>query len=313
MPSMSRRHVLAATLSLAATGGSAAGPARGTSRRVGSTGAQLATEAFGAPERGTILLVMGATASMLWWPRALCESLAASGYQMIRFDHRDTGGSTTGAPGAPDYDLDVLQDDLLAILDAYGAGTAHLVGMSLGGYLSQLLALRHPARVASLVLIASEPVGGTGEAAADISPEFMAHFSAMQELDWSDRQAVRDVLLGMARLSVGPRWPFDAPAARERIDAELDRTERPQSAFNHALLAGDIPPGLTAADIRQPALVIHGSHDPVIPLPAGKALAAMLPEAQLLVLEGVGHELPDPELPRIGAAILAFLNRIQPA
>lgn len=208
---MSRRHVLAAGLSLAATGSSSAGPLPGTSRLVRSAGAQLATEAFGTPERGTILLVMGATASMLWWPRALCESLAASGYQVIRFDHRDTGGSTTGAPGAPDYDLDALQDDLLAILDAYGVGAAHLVGMSLGGYLGQLLALHSPDRVASLVLLASEPLGGTGAAAAAISPEFMAHFSTMQGLDWSDRPAVRDFLLGIARLSAGPAGPSIRP------------------------------------------------------------------------------------------------------
>lgn len=309
---MSRRHFLAATLSLAATGGSAAGPVPGTSRLVRSAGTQLATEAFGTPERGTILLVMGATTSMLWWPRPLCERLAADGYQVIRFDHRDTGGSTTGAPGAPDYDLDALQDDLLAILDAYGVGAAHLVGMSLGGYLGQLLALRNPDRVASLVLLASEPLGGTGAAKAAISSEFMAHFSTMQDLDWADRPAVHNFLLGIARLSAGPRWPFDTAAALERIDAELDRTASPQSAFNHALLAGEIAPGLTAADIHQPALVIQGSHDPVIPLTAGQALAAMLPAAELLVLEGVGHELPDPELPRIGAAILQFLGRMEP-
>ena len=102
-------------------------------RLVETQGAVLATEAWGQGERGTILLAMGATASMVWWPGSLMRALVDGGYRVIRFDHRDTGESTTHAPGDLRYDVFNLSADLLAILDAYGVRAAHLVGMSLGG------------------------------------------------------------------------------------------------------------------------------------------------------------------------------------
>jgi pimeloyl-ACP methyl ester carboxylesterase len=251
---------------------------------------------------------MGATASMLWWPEVVCETLATAGYQVIRFDHRDTGASTTGAPGAPDYDIDDMADDLIAILNAYEVTAAHLVGMSLGGYLSQLVAARHPARVISLTLMASEPIPGTTYEGPGIAPGFMAHFSTMETLDWSDRPAVREFLLEIARLSAGWAHPFDATRALARINAELDRTDIMQSAFNHALLAGKVDDSLTIAAIHQPVLVIHGSADPVIPLLAGEAIAAVVPHTRMIVLNGSGHEIAAPDVPRITAAILDFIG-----
>lgn len=276
---------------------------------VASGGASIATQAFGSPDRGSILLAMGATASMLWWPTSFCEALAAEGYQVIRYDHRDTGASTTGAPGQLDYTIDDMVDDLVAILDAHAVRSAHLVGMSLGGFLGQLAALRYPACIRSLTLFASEPVAGTGYQNPGISAEFMAHFSTMATLDWSHRDAIREFMLGIARLSAGWAYPFDAGAAMARIEAEMDRASDLRSAFNHSLLDGAVDPTLTIAAIGQPVLVIHGSADPVIPVAAAKAMAAAIPQAQLLILDGTGHELAAPDIPRIAAAILDFIGR----
>lgn len=275
-------------------------------RIVETRGVKLATESFGSPDKGTILLVMGATASMVWWPLSFCQALAAGGYQVIRFDLRDTGQSTTGQPGKVDYDVTELAHDLLAILNAYDARSAHVVGMSLGGMLIQIVALTQPDRVQTLTLIASEPVGMTYEAEG-MSEDFIAHFATMEHLDWSDRTAVAAFMFRIAELSAGSAPPFDAGSARARIAKELDRTANIQSAFNHAQLAGKLDPALTAAGITQPVLVIHGTEDPIIAFAAAETLVAAIPDADLLTLDRRGHDLPLQDLPRIGDAILNFL------
>lgn len=269
-----------------------------------SKGAKLATEAWGEPKKGTILLVMGATASMLWWPDALMQASADGGYQAIRFDHRDTGQSTTLPPGEGNYDLSDLSGDLIAILDAHGVESAHLVGMSLGGYLGQIVALRHPERIKSLTLIASEPVNLAYEGEG-IGPEFMAHFEAMAALDWSNRPAVSDFMLRSAELSAGSAVPFDAETTRRRVEAELDRTKSMASAFNHGSVGGNLEE-LYLAKLTQPVLVIHGSEDPIISINAGYKIAETAPDADLMVLDRRGHEILERDVPAIAAAILAL-------
>lgn len=268
---------------------------------------QIATESFGRAERGTILLIMGATASMVWWPDALIERLVAGGYRVIRFDHRDTGQSTTNAPGDVRYDVDDMAGDVEAILDGFDARSAHLVGLSLGGLLAQIVAQRAPERVLSLTLIAAEPLGieyGAGE----FSPDFMQHFGKMAELDWTDMQAVSDFMLEIARLSAGPGVPFDQVSAIRRIDAELDRTKSMQSAFNHAAIEGEIDPELSASQITQPTLVIHGTDDPLISVKAANRSAEAISGSELLLLDGRGHELIAQDVPEVADAILRLCS-----
>lgn len=280
-------------------------------RMVQSGDAQLATIASGKPQKGTILMVMGATASMLWWPEPLVEYLADGGYQVIRFDHRDTGCSTTKPPGEISYDLDDLAGDLMAILDAYGVRQAHLVGMSLGGYLAQIDALRHPERVLSLTLIASEPFGISYEAEG-IGDDFMAHFSTMASLDWADSDAVAAFLLKIAELSSGTRGTFDKSAALARIEGELSRTSSMQSAFNHSMMAGSIDLHQTAADLHCAVLVIHGSDDPIISANAAYKSVQVVPRSELMILEGVGHELLEQDAPVIAERILTHCGAHPP-
>jgi len=267
--------------------------------------AELATEAWGNPVRGTILLVMGATASMVWWPDSLMKALAAGGYQVIRFDHRDTGQSTTNPPGDVRYDLLDLAADLIAILDVYAVQSVHLVGMSLGGYVSQIAALRYPERVRTLTLIASEPLG-VEYAGAGIAPKFMEHFATMADLDWSSHSNVARFMLRIAELSAGSASPFDIEAASHRIAQELQRASDMRSAFNHSMIGGELGPNMTPRQLDLPVLLVHGTEDPIISVAAARTAAQIIGGARLLLLDGRGHELAGADIPRIAGAILAL-------
>lgn len=278
--------------------------------RVSNGPVSLMTERFGAAGDPTLVLVMGVTASMLGWPDAFCQRIADGGFQVIRFDHRDTGQSTTGPAGEPGYAVEDMAGDVIAILDGYGLTTAHVAGMSLGGYISQTVALMAPQRVRSLTLIGSEPLGWDGAPLSHIAEAFMDHFGEAATLDWSDREAVAGFLLEGSRLCAGSKHRFDAEAERAVIERVLDRTDNIAASFNHGMLGvrGDWTGRFR--DIRQPTLIVHGSEDPILPPANGRALAEGIAGARLVTLDGVGHELPAAELPAIAAEILTFLRSI---
>lgn len=267
-------------------------------------GIRLATESFGSPSDPALVLVMGATASMLGWPGELCRALAERGLYVIRFDHRDTGQSTTTPPGTANYTVEDMATDVIAVLDGLGIERAHIMGMSLGGYISQMLALTNADRVLSVTLMASEPLGWDGAPLPHISEEFLGHFSGLATLDWENKSAVADFLLEIDRLSASPREPFDADAARTRIAEVLARTDSPASMFNHASLAVRVDWTGRFRDIRVPVLVIHGADDPILPIENGQALAAGIEVAELVALDQVGHELP----PRIFVRIADLVS-----
>ena len=269
----------------------------------------LATEAYGVAHRGTIVLVMGATASMVWWPMSLVHMLVDAGYLVVRFDHRDTGLSTTGAPGELTYNLEDLAGDLIAILDDYGVDSAHFFGMSLGAYVAQLLALTAPGRVKSLVMLSAEPPGLPYEGEG-LPPGFMEHFSQMETLDWSDADAVTAFLLGIAELSSGTLRPFDKQKAEERIRLEISRTGTMRSAFNHSMLAADLPSGLTAEQLEAPVLIIHGADDPIISANAARAAHVAIAHSTLMIIPGMGHELLEEDVPAIAEAVVEHCNRV---
>ncbi|RZJ28331.1 MAG: alpha/beta hydrolase [Brevundimonas sp.] len=249
-------------------------------------------------------MIMGATASMLWWPDSLCEALAASGRFVIRYDNRDTGRSTTGAPGRPTYSTDDLADDALHILDAYSLPQAHLVGMSLGGMIAQLIALKAPDRVRTLTLISTSAFDEADPDLPPMDPAFLAHFAAIDTLDWSDRAAVIAFQTESFRLAAGVDEIFDAEAARDLAAQEFDRAINIRSALNHGALGGGEAWAGRLDQITAPALVIHGRRDSILSFAHGRRLADKLGAVRMVALDG-GHELNAVDQPVIVREILA--------
>lgn len=260
-------------------------------RTIETNGVKLYTETFGKPSDPVVLLIMGATASAIWWPEDFCRQLAARGRYVIRYDHRDTGRSTKNAPGQINYSVEDLADDAIGVLQAYGVGRAHLAGMSLGGFLSQMIALKYPNRVSSLTLIASEPLAAGDPDIPAMDPKVLAHHMKSGELDWSNRELVVEHVVEAWRLMAGTAHPFDKAAIRSLAAQDFDRTDNLLTSMNHALLAGGEQWFNRLSEVKVPALVVHGTEDPVLNYAHGVALAKNLPDATLLTLKGTGHEL----------------------
>ncbi|MFJ2753193.1 alpha/beta fold hydrolase [Streptomyces sp. NPDC087297] len=274
-------------------------------RIIEAEGTRLCTESFGDPSDPPVLLIMGTGASMLWWEEGFCRMLAEGGRFVIRYDHRDTGRSVTYEPGRPGYTGADLVADAVRVLDARGIPAAHVVGVSAGGALAQLLALDHARRVLSLVLI-STTCAVPGDEDHDLPPpteEFMRFVSTAQ-VDWSDADSVIDHQVAYARVLAGGRRPFDETAARGLVRRDVERADDFGAARNHDCLPGDEPPRASLSSIAVPTLVIHGTADPMFPLRHGEVLAQQIPAARLLALADAGHGIDRADWPTIVAAVL---------
>ena len=273
-----------------------------TERMIDAHGALLCTEALGDPADPPVLLVMGVGGSMLWWEDDFCAALAAGGRFVIRYDHRDTGRSTSDPPGRPTYTGDVLVADAARVLDGYGIARAHVVGMSMGGALAQLLALDFADRVASLVLMSTSPAGP----ADDLPQAAEAYHAYAREarVDWSDPASVVEDRVAETRALTGDR-PFDEGRVRALAERDVVRADSVASAQNHMLLEGGAPWRDRLGSVIVPTLVIHGTADPLFPQEHGEALAAEIPGATLLLLEGVGHGVERGDWEGIVDAIVA--------
>ncbi len=268
----------------------------------------LAIETFGDPADTPVVLSMGANASMVWWPESFCETLAQSGLFVVRYDHRDTGRSTTGLPGVVTYSAEDMAADLVGILDHLGVVSAHLIGMSLGGYISQIVAVSQPHRVRTLILLASEPLGAEPDSLPGIDDRFMSHFATLGDLDWTSTDDVSRFLVEIGRLCAGRPERFDEVGTRQRVAIEIERAANIASSLNHGLVTTTEDWSGATARIKQPTLVIHGALDPILPLPNGHALADLIADTRLLVLPDTGHELNPADLDDIAAAVIDFIG-----
>jgi pimeloyl-ACP methyl ester carboxylesterase len=259
-----------------------------------ANGVELCVQTFGDRDHPAILLIAGAASSMDWWEDELCERLAAGQRFVIRYDLRDTGQSISYEPGAPQYGGPDLVTDAVGVLDALRIVRAHIVGISMGGAIAQNLALDHADRIASLTLMSTSP-GGDG--LPPMSSELRARFDEpAPEPDWSDREAVVDYILEDLHFYAGS-VSFDRNTMRALVVRIVDRTANIASTMkNHGMLEGgeELRPRL--GEIRAPTLVLHGTEDPLFPYGHGEALAAAIPGARLLLLEGMGHEVPPRQL-----------------
>jgi pimeloyl-ACP methyl ester carboxylesterase len=257
---------------------------------------ELCLESFGNPAHPTLLLVSGAAASMDWWEVELCERLADAGRRVIRYDHRDTGRSTTGRPGAPAYDGWQLGRDCAELIAALGVGPVHLVGTSMGGGIGQLVAIRHPELLASLTLLSTTAAGILdGDPLPGPSPEVTASFaSPPPDPDWADVDSYVDWAVAGQSAFAG-EIALEEPRVRALAATVHARSTDPAAAGNHWLVVGGDDETLDVHGISTPTLVVHGSDDPLFPLAHGRALAAAIPGATLLVVPGMGHQVPPRE------------------
>lgn len=273
-------------------------------RMIRTGGLEIATEAFGDPADPPVLLIMGAMASMLWWPAEFCQRLAEQKRYVIRYDNRDTGLSTAYEPGEPHYTLDDMADDAIRVLDGYGIGTANVAGMSLGGMIAQYAALKYPARVGSLTAISTSPVGTDTSHLPQTTDAYSEHLSDGEKVDWSDRAQVIDFVVKDVRMLAGTAHFHDERDARQFIERDYDRAKNFVSATNHFQLGGGDQWNGRLCEMRAPLLVIHGTADPIFPVEHGVALADAVDGASFVRLEGGGHELHRNDWDEIIAAIV---------
>jgi pimeloyl-ACP methyl ester carboxylesterase len=253
---------------------------------------EICSETFGRREDPAVILIMGSMASMLWWPDGFCERLSDAGRFVIRYDNRDTGRSVGYEPGTATYTGDDMVADAVGVLDEHGVERAHVVGMSMGGGIAQIVALAYPERVASVTAISTSAVGEENPGLPGPTAEYMKHAAAFNRLDWSDTQALADLIVEDARQLAGTRHPFDEAAARDLVTRDFERAIDPLRLANHGSIGGDEERWKgRIGDIGVPVLVIHGTADPLFPYPHGVALAEAVPGATLVTIEGGGHEL----------------------
>ena len=283
-------------------------------------GIHIEFDVIGEDDGVPLLLVMGLGAQLIVWDDEFCASLAERGFRVVRYDNRDVGLSTkfddvpaadaaalgaalTGQPVPAPYLLSDMAADGIALLDHLGIDAAHVVGASMGGMIAQTMAIEHPDRVLSLTSIMSttgDPGVGapTGEALAMlVTPRPR------------DRAAAIDQGVAAARVIGSPRY-FDEARARARAAAAYDRCFHP-AGFARQLLA-ILASGDRTERLRQlhvPSLIIHGDVDPLVTVSGGEATAAAIPGAELLLLEGMGHDLPPAYWPRIVDAVTALAAR----
>jgi pimeloyl-ACP methyl ester carboxylesterase len=289
---------------------------------VTANGIQIEYDTFGDSSAPPLLLIMGLGAQMILWDEEFCEQLAAKGHYVIRFDNRDIGLSTkideAGVPNVMEamsvimgggkfdsaYTLDDMSDDAVGLLDALGIDRAHVCGASMGGMIAQTVAIKHPDRVSSLTSIMSS----TG--ARDLpqaEPDAMAMLLTPAP---TEREASIEHSINVWRTIGSTGFPIDEERVRDRMARSFDRCFHPEGMARQlvAILAhGDRTSAL--GSVTAPTLVIHGVADPLVPLECGRATAKAVPGANLLEIEGMGHDMPVGAWPQIVDAIAAHAGK----
>ena len=288
-------------------------------------GIRIEYEVFGDRSSRPLLLIMGVGAQMIDWDEELCRQLAARGFYVIRFDNRDVGlSSKIEDAGSPDvnaalakamrgepieapYTLEDMAGDAIGLLEALHIDRAFVCGASMGGMIAQTMAVRHPSRVCGLISIMSTT--GNPELAPAEPDSAEVIFTPAPE----EREAYIEHTLEAWRIIGSPGFPFDEERIREKAARAYDRGCHPAGIarqFLAVMAGGNRKPAL--ASVAAPTLVIHGSDDPLVPVSGGKDTAEAVPGAELLIIEGMGHDLPPETWPRIVEAITALADRAGP-
>lgn len=287
--------------------------------RATANGIQIEYETFGNPSGQPLLLIIGLGGQMILWDDDLCKDLAERGHYVIRFDNRDVGLSTkfdeAGVPNLfeifgkimkgeeikPPYTLDDMADDAVGLLDALGIRKAHICGMSMGGMIAQTIVIRHFSRVLSLISIYSTT--GNPELPQP-KPEVTGMLIAPPP---KEREANIEHMLGVFKTIAGPGFPLDEKWTRKIMAKSYDRCFYPQGMVRQLVaILTQVNRVPTLASVKVPTLVVHGTGDPLVSVEGGRDTAKAIPGAQLILIEGMGHDLPyGGAWPRIVEAIAA--------
>ena len=273
--------------------------------RVRNGDVELWFEDFGDPAHSTVLLVAGATDQAVFWEPYFYEPLLKAGYRVVRYDNRDNGLSTWIDYEKDPYTIPDMAGDAIAVLDALAVDRAHVIGLSMGGMISQQVSLDHPDRVRSLTSIMSSPSSPDDPALPDMEPKV---HELIAGLEASDGTVTVEWMVDVSEALSSNRVPFDRERYRASFQVGVDRGGfNPASA--HGLAVSNSPSRTERLKgLRVPMLVIHGDEDPILPLAHGEATAEAVPDAKLVVLRGVGHEIPEPIVDEFLQPILAHLH-----
>jgi len=288
---------------------------------VTANGIQIEYETFGKPSSPPLLLIMGLGMQMLGWDEELCKQFASRDLYVIRFDNRDTGLSSkikeAGVPNVMEvfatlmkgekanipYTLDDMADDAIGLLDALNIEKAHLFGVSLGGMIAQIMAIRYPSRAWSLTSMAS--VTGNSEIPKG-KPELFIELVNPPPIE---REAYIENMVNLIRKLAGSKYPMDEQRTRKQFERLYDRGYYPPGIVRHGV-AGAVNTDRTQAlkSVTVPTLVIHGSEDPLFPVEQGKAIADAVPRAEMLIIDGMGHAFPSSVWPLLVNAVTKHIR-----
>ncbi len=289
-----------------------------------ANGLELEYESFGDPSNPTVLLVMGLGMQLTSWPDPLVEDLVGRGYHVVRYDNRDIGLSTgfdhmaipnlrkvvllnlLGFKPRVPYRLEDMADDAVGLMDALAIEKVHLVGVSMGGMISQLVAGHYPERVLSLTSIMST----TGNRRLPRATQQAIDALMTPRPDPSNGQAVVDREVNILNVFQGSVHTNDPARLRALAERNYQRSYRPLGATRHLVAAAAAKDRRKLLNtVKAPAMVIHGEEDPLIRVECGVDTAKHLPNAELRVIEGMGHGMPLTVLPIIAEGIDAVINR----
>lgn len=273
---------------------------------------QIYTQAFGDSSDPCLVLIAGATVSMLFWDETFCSQLADKGLYVIRYDFRDTGQSTSYPVGELNYKIDDLVDDVFLILDSYKINKAHLMGISLGGMIAQIAAMKHPQRINSLSLMSSMPWADPIMPTPEMDKAILDFQADASSIDWDDEKDVLNYMLKGSKLMSGNK-PLNVDRAKQYILASFRRANNFKSQFNHAQLSGGEEYYNQLHLINCPSLIIHGSEDRICHFNNALSLVQLLKSQNLTILEGTGHELHEADwniiIDAVAGMILTLENK----
>ena len=282
-----------------------------------ANGIELCYETRGTRDDPALLLIMGFGVQLIDWDPGFCDAFVERGFFLVRFDNRDVGLSTKvdgiypdlpaclrGDTSSAPYTLFDLADDVAGLLDALEIPSAHVVGASMGAQIAQCLAIRHPKRVRSLCSM----MATTGD--PTLPGPTPAAFKAIGSMSVTSRVEFIESMVAAGRVLAGPGFPYDDDGMRRRAAASFDRANHPDGRFRQA--AAIAATGDRTEALRQlavPSVVVHGATDPLVPVACAEATAATIPGARLVVIPGMGHEIPAGARPAVLEAIVANARR----